>query len=164
MSTPGGEVVKFEFDPTVPAANFTSAQTVTRLVPRFEIAATEYLRLGDTVQVLQAVPDDPSNPSWSHLLMPAGTVFEYVGPPVAGPSVNLGVGTQHYRDPTLWKVTSEPWGYIDYANDRISVFNLDNEVGNWVVVGEDTVDYSPRRGLSIGGLAPGTYYIVALSD
>ena len=35
-----------------------------------------------------------------------------------------------------------PWGFIDYANDRIATYNLDNEVRNWVVVSEDTVDYS----------------------
>ncbi len=44
MNTNGGEVVKFEFDPTVPAAAMKSNQTSTRLVA------------GDTVQVLAAVP------------------------------------------------------------------------------------------------------------
>ena len=34
MATNGGEVVKFEFDPTVPAANFESDQTIKRLLPR----------------------------------------------------------------------------------------------------------------------------------
>jgi len=39
MNTNGGEVVKFEFDPTVAAADYTSTQTATRL------------RTGETVQV-----------------------------------------------------------------------------------------------------------------
>jgi hypothetical protein len=95
--------------------------------------------------------------------MPAGTVFEYIGPPLSGP-VNLAVGSQNYRDTTMWRVTSEPWGYVDFANDRIAVYNLDNEVNNWVVVTEDTVDYSPRRGISIGGLSPGTYFGIELED
>ena len=78
MSTPGGEVVKFEFDPT-------------------------------TV--------DPANP-----------------------------------------------GYIDYDNDRILVYSAENEATNWVVRTGDAVDYSPRRGNSIGGMIPGTYYIIRLED
>ncbi|MGO8056531.1 hypothetical protein, partial [Rhizobium leguminosarum] len=31
MATPGGEVVKFEFDPTVAASHWTSDQTIGRL-------------------------------------------------------------------------------------------------------------------------------------
>src|SRR5204863_7713673 len=54
--------------------------------------------------------------------------------------------------------------YVDTAHDRISVFNTDNDAGNWVVVTEDTVDYSPRFGNSIGGLDPGTYVVVQLTD
>jgi hypothetical protein len=63
------------------------------------------------------------------------------------------------------EVTSAPWGYVDVDNDRISVYNTENEANNWVVVTEDTVDYSPRRGTSIGGLNAGeTYVVVALED
>ncbi len=148
MNTNGGEVVKFEFDPTVAAAASTSSQTTTRLVP------------GDTVQVLEEVPiTGPDD-----LLMPANTVFRYIGPEVAG-QVNLSVASQNYRDASLWEVTSEPWGYVDYANNRISVFNTDNDAANWVVVTEDTVEYSPRFGNSIGGLDAGqTYVVISLED
>ena len=104
------------------------------------------------------------NPAWSDLLMPSKTVFRYIGPDVAG-QVNLAVGNQNYRDPSLWEVTSEPWGYVDLTKNRISVYNTDNEAGNWVVVTEDTVEYSPRRGTSIPGLDAGkTYFIIALAD
>ncbi|MFL6013428.1 MAG: hypothetical protein ACJ74P_03940, partial [Gaiellaceae bacterium] len=186
MSTNGGEVVKFEFDPTVPAANFTTnGGSEVGLKPRIQCnpdAPTDpatnfhcqlkpdgkpmfpdYVRMGDTVRVNVAVPDTNPNAAWNHLLMPAGTVFEYIGP-LQSDTVDLSDAVQHYRDPTRWRVTSEPWGFVDYTNDRIAVYNLDNEAGNWVVVSEDTVDYSPRRGLSIGGLAPGTYYIIGLED
>ena len=97
--------------------------------------------------------------------MPANTVFRYIGDEVAG-TVNLSIASQNYRDPTKWAVTSEPWGYIDFANNRISVHNSDNEANNWVVVAEDTADYSARRGAySIGGLDSGkTYVIIALED
>src|SRR5439155_7869499 len=138
-------------------AGLTSAQKSTRLVA------------GDTVQVLVEVPQlTPAellaHPTWNNLLMPANTVFRYIGPDVAG-LVDLSITKQNYRDPTLWEVTSEPWGYVDYANNRISVFNPDNGANNWVVVTEDTVDYSPRRGNSIGGLQAGqTYVIIALED
>jgi hypothetical protein len=93
--------------------------------------------------------------------MPAGTVFKYLGPNI--PTM-VSLAAQNYADTSLWEVTSEPWGYVDTTNDRIAVYNLDNEAGNWVVVTEDTVDYSPRRGTSIGGLDPGTYVIVGLPD
>ena len=96
MNTPGGEVVKFEFDPTVPAANFKSDQTISRLVPRVQCDEEhadhrddmscvrvsgvalfpDYVRMGDTVQVTQEVPVSSSdNPSWSDLLMPARCNF-----------------------------------------------------------------------------------------
>ncbi|MDB5862130.1 MAG: repeat-containing protein, partial [Ramlibacter sp.] len=151
MNTVGGEVVKFEFDPTVAAAGMKSNQVSTRLVA------------GDTVQVLTEVPVSATDdPRWSDLLMPANTVFRYIGPDING-AVNLA--TQNYRDPTKWVVTSEPWGYVDTVNNRISVHNAENEANNWVVVTEDTADYSPRRGNSIGGLDRGqTYVIIALED
>ena len=133
MDTNGGEVVKFEFDPTVPAANFTSDQVINGLVPRIQCDPEEhiadfncglappdndgYVRMGDTVRVVGAVPG-------AGLAMPAGTIFEYIGPPLTG-SINLAVGVQDYRDEDLWRVTSEPWGFVDYANDRIAVYNLD---------------------------------------
>ena len=147
MNTPGGEVVKFEFDPTIAASDYTSAQTS---IPR--------LKKGETVRVTAEVPQvGPSD-----LLMPANTVFRYKGLDIAGP-VNLS--TQNFRDSNRWEVTSQPWGYVDVDNDRIAVFNTDNEANNWVVVTEDTVDYSPRRGTSIGGLDAGqTYVVVALVD
>src|SRR5262245_14433037 len=148
MNTNGGEGVKFEFDPTVPAAMTKSDQTITRLVPR------------DTVQV----PTDIPTATPADLLMPAKTVFRYIGPEVSG-LVNLSPSIQNYRDDTKWEVTSEPWGYVDYDNNRISVFNTDNDAANWVVVTEDTADYSPRRGNSIGGLDAGqTYVIIQLED
>ncbi len=162
MNTNGGEVVKFEFDPTVKAAGLTSAQTSNRLV-----GADEDLgRPGDTVQVLVEVPVSLSdNPAWSNLAMPAGTVFEYIGPDVAGSSISLGIASQNYRNPDLWRVTSEPWGYVDFANNRISVHNTGNQANNWVVVTEDTADYSSRRGKSIGGLDSGqTYTVISLAD
>jgi len=60
----------------MPAAALKSDQTSTRLVA------------GDTVQVLVEVPvSSTDNLLWSDLLMPAKTVFRYVGPDVAG-SVN----------------------------------------------------------------------------
>ena len=65
-------------------------------------------------------------------------------------------------DPTTTDPTQR--GYVDYANNRILVYDQDNEAVNWVVVTEDTVDYSPRRGNSIGGLNPGTYYVIKLED
>jgi len=66
-------------------------------------------------------------------------------------------------DPT----TTDPnkVGYIDYARDLIRVYNEDNQAVNWVVVTEDTVTYSPRRGNSIGGLDAGaTYFIIQPED
>ena len=67
MNTPGGEVVKFEFDPTFKAAVFTSDDTANRLVGRIQcdtplyncdpstaaglkLKTREYVRLGDTVR------------------------------------------------------------------------------------------------------------------
>src|SRR5688572_5642640 len=88
--------------------------------------------------------------------MPAGTVFRYLGPV----DLSANLTTQDYADDTTWEVTSEPWGYVDFANDRISVHNTDNEANNWVVVTEDTADYSSRRGNSIGGLDSGQNYVV----
>ena len=32
---------------------------------------------------------------------------------------DLSVGVQQYRDPAKWRVTSEPWGFVDYEHDRI---------------------------------------------
>ncbi|MCI0464745.1 MAG: hypothetical protein L0Z62_48090, partial [Gemmataceae bacterium] len=58
MNTNGGEVVKFEFDPTVSAAGLKSDQTSTRLVE------------GDTVQVLVEVP--VVNPGSVPLMLPTG--------------------------------------------------------------------------------------------
>src|SRR5262249_1309584 len=117
------------------------------------------------VQVLEEVPVSTTDPSgWSNLSMPKNTVFRYIGPEVPG-LVDLSITSQHYRDPSLWEVTSEPWGYVDTVNNRISVFNTDNGANNWVVVTEDTVEYSPRRGDSIGGLDAGkTYVVIALED
>ncbi len=42
--------------------------------------------------------------------MPAGTVFEYIGPDLSGP---VDLSAQTYPDDTKWTVTSEPWGYVD---------------------------------------------------
>ena len=140
MNTSGGEVVKFEFDPTVPAANWKSSDTPSRL------------KTGETVQVLFDV--DASRPS--------GTIFKYLGGDITAGPVNLSAQT--YSNTSLWEVTTEPWGYVDYAKNRISVFNGDNDAANWVVLTEDTVDYSPRRGTSIGGLPPGTYVVILLLD
>ncbi|MES2101762.1 MAG: LEPR-XLL domain-containing protein, partial [Pseudomonadota bacterium] len=142
MNTPGGEVVKFEFDSTLPAAVFKSTDTASRL------------QTGDTVQLAA----DIGTTSFKK-----GTILEYVGPDIAT-AVNLA--TQTYVDnPTVWKITSEPRGFVDTVNDRIAVFEIGNDVTNWVVVTEDTADYSPRRGDSIGGLDAGqTYVIVTLED
>ncbi|MFN9446209.1 MAG: hypothetical protein ACK57Y_09265, partial [Pirellulaceae bacterium] len=145
MNTNGGEVVKFEFDPTVKGSDYTTDQTARRLIPG-ETVKTKFV-------VPPAVAGDPQ--------MPAGTVFKYIGPRV---NSAVALALQNYADKTLWEVTSEPWGFVDTDQDRIAVYNLDNEASNWVVVSEDTVDYSPRRGESIGGLSPGTYTIVALPD
>jgi hypothetical protein len=83
MNTPGGEVVKFEFDPTIAAADWNSGETPSRL------------KTGETVRVLSAVPGGPSD-----LLIPANTVLRYKGPNITGP-VNLA--TQNYRNTNLWK-------------------------------------------------------------
>ena len=178
MDTPGGEVVKFEFDPTVKAANYNSGlSSLTGLVGRVQCptaddltsyncipSVPDYVRMGDTVVLAADLPVGPSDPlTWNKLKMGKGTVLEYVGPRLTG-TVSLSPTVQAYRNPALWRVTSEPWGYVDTVNDRIAVYNLDNEAGNWVVVSEDTVDYSPRRGETIGGLPPGTYLVIGLED
>ncbi|MEO6651268.1 MAG: hypothetical protein ABIP17_01255, partial [Ilumatobacteraceae bacterium] len=137
-SFPGGEVVRFEFDPTVKASNWTSDQTIARL------------RTGETVQLQTAFG-----------ALPVRTVMKYLGPDISS-SVNLS--TQTYDGNPVWEVTSEPWGYIDTFNDRISVTRDIPEGTNWVVLTEDTVDYKPNRGSSIGGLSPGTYVVVLLPD
>ncbi len=158
MNTNGGEVVKFEFDPTVAASDYVSTQTVTRVAPgeTVKLSSDMTLNLGSGPQTIQA-----------------GTVLMYMGE-----DRRLGVnlsnkGSAGYEETfvnkdgdtvQLWTISSEPWGYVDTANDRISVFNLENDAGNWVVVTEDTVSYSPRRGNSIGGLDPGEYVIVSLPD
>ena len=148
MNTVGGEVVKFEFDPEVAASDYTASQSPARL------------KDGETVKLGTALGS----------ALPAGTVFAYHGDELANPG-NLGaLIAANFASLTAdqfaarWEAVSEPWGYVDTANDRISVFNRDNDAGNWVVVTEDTVDYSPRRGTSIGGLDPGTYVVVALPD
>src|SRR6185503_6381414 len=51
MNTNGGEVVKFEFDPTVKASVYNSSQTIPRLRP------------GDTVQITQDMPA-AAKPAW----------------------------------------------------------------------------------------------------
>ena len=180
QNTPGGEVVKLEFDPTVKAAVYTSDQTIPRLKP------------GDTVQLTQDMPATtrPANipaGEWQGLLMPKGTVLVYVGPAVfdsnptvdgnqpfdlgvnasslgRGPNPQLVSNNINYRDKSLWQVTSEPLGYVDYANNRIAVFDPETGAINFVAVTEDTVEYSPSRGNSIGGLAPGTYVVIQLKD
>jgi hypothetical protein len=171
MNTEGGEVVKFEFDPTIKAAVYSSDQTIPRL------------KAGDTVILKTGLSDATVRPStinaadWEALKMSAGTVVVYVGPTNYDSDGNAANGQQafdlginaanqvNYRDRTLWHVTSEPVGFVDYANSRISVYDNDNEATNWVVVTEDTVDYSPRRGNSIGGLdADKTYFIIQLED
>lgn len=66
-------------------------------------------------------------------------------------------------DPTTTDPTKV--GYIDYDRDLIRVFDEENQAKNWVVVTEDTVTYSPRRGNGIGGLdAGGTYYVIEQDD
>ena len=108
MNTTGGEVVKFEFDPTVAA----------RLHEHPDDRRGS--KAGDTVRVAAdaalGIADD--------LLMPAGSVFRYIGPDIVGPALAVRPGLP---DATKWEVTSEPWGYVDYANNRICVFNTDNE-------------------------------------
>ena len=158
MNTNGGEVVKFEFDPTVAASDYTSSETATRVAP------------GETVKL---VSDMTLNLGSGPQTIKSGTVLMYMGETRRN-NVNLSSKSSAGYEETfvnsdgdtvqLWTISSEPWGYVDTANDRISVFNLDNDAGNWVVVTEDTVQYSPRRGTSIGGLDPGEYVIVSLPD
>jgi hypothetical protein len=158
MSTNGGEVVKFEFDPTVAASDYTSDESVRRVAPRDTVKLVSDMQL-DLGSGLQTVEE--------------GTVLMYMGEQ-RRMSVNLGSKSSAGYEETfvnadgdtvpLWTVSSEPWGYVDYDKDRIAVYNLDNEASNWVVVTEDTIDYSARRGNSIPGLDPGTYYIVQLPD
>ncbi|HND51825.1 MAG TPA: hypothetical protein PLV92_05495, partial [Pirellulaceae bacterium] len=58
----------------------------------------------------------------------------------------------------------EEVGYIDYAHDRILVYDAGNDAANWIARTGDSVDYSPRRGNSIGGMTPGVYYVIKLQD
>ena len=53
-------------------------------------------------------------------------VFGYIGPDVVGPG-RLSCRARTTATPPSGEVTSEPWGYVDYANDRITVYNTDNE-------------------------------------
>ena len=147
MATPGGEVVKFEFDPTVPAAALDQrpGPRPARTAARPSSGSARGLRHRTAVSWLARAP-----------------IFQYIG-------ADISTARDARRPRTTsttrcGRSTSEPWGYIDYANDRIVVYNLDNGAGNWVVVNEDTADYSPRRGTSIGGLSPGTYVIVTPED
>jgi hypothetical protein len=171
MNTNGGEVVKFEFDPTVSAAVYTTDDAP---IPRLKNGDTVVLR--DDLNPATPRPGAIASDQWEGRRMEAGTVLVYVGPDdfdsddvAAGrQAFNLAVNAANeinYRNRNLWQVTSEPWGFVDYAKNRISVFNTDNDAANWVVVTEDTADYSPRRGNSIGGLDAGeTYVIIALED
>ena len=170
MNTEGGEVVKFEFDPTVKAAVYQSTD-----------APLTRLKTGDTVVLRTALSDATVRPgsidaaNWESLTMGAGTVLVYVGPDdfdsndalANNQTFDLSAAANeiNYRNRNLWEVTTAPWGFVDYANSRISVHNTDNVANNWVVVTEDTADYSPRRGASIGGLDAGkTYVVIQLED
>ncbi|HEY9239052.1 MAG TPA: hypothetical protein VIP10_09480, partial [Burkholderiaceae bacterium] len=161
MNTEGGEVVKFEFDPTVKAAVYESTD-----------APLTRLRTGDTVVLMNGLTEGTARPTditvanWEARKMGAGTVLVYVGENVDQTSpLGEAANEINYRNRELWQVTTAPWGYVDYANSRISVHNVDNEANNWVVVTEDTADYSPRRGAGIGGLDAGkTYVVIELED
>ena len=147
MDTNGGEVVKFEFDPTVPAAHWTSDQTHRRR------PATHGRDRASAVGVRLS----PRRPRRRRRHAGRAPIFQYIGADITTGTVDLLVGVQPElprrhacgRSPPSRGATSTT------TTTGSSVYNLDNEAGNWVVVTEDTADYSPRRGTSIGGLSPG---------
>ena len=117
-----GYTVKNEIDPLVAKSDYTSDQTVFGL------------KTGKTVELKSNVNGD----------LPVGTVMKYIGDPVAD-TVDLAVTAQDYTDDTLWEKSTPAVGYVDYATDRIFL-------GDTALVTEDVIDYTNRRGTSIGGL------------
>lgn len=84
--------------------------------------------------------------------LPAGTILKYIGVPLTG-QVNLA--TQTYSDPQQWERSTPAFGYVDYATDRIFL-------GDVALVTEDTINYTNRRGTSIGNLVNNRdYYVIA---
>ena len=103
------------------------------------------LKKGKTVELTADVNDD----------LPAGTVMEYIGASVAD---TVALATQNYADVSLWEKSTPALGYVDYDTDRIFF-------GDVALVTEDVIDYTNRRGTSIGGLVDNTsYYVIADLD
>ncbi|HVK14038.1 MAG TPA: hypothetical protein VM597_35170, partial [Gemmataceae bacterium] len=132
LADPGKYTVKNEIDPLLAKSDYTTAQSAFGL------------KTGKTVELLTEVNGD----------LPAGTVMKYVGAPVAD-TVNLAVAAQNYANPAVWEKSTPAVGYVDYATDRIYL-------GETGLVTEDVVNYTNRRGVSIGNLVNGrTYVLVA---
>jgi hypothetical protein len=133
-----GYTVKNEIDPLLAKSDYDSN------------AQAFGLMTGKTVELKTTVNSD----------LPAGTVMRYIGAPVAD-TVNLAVSAQDYTDDSLWEITTPPVGYVDYASDRIFL----GDVALNGLVTEDVINYTNRRGTSIGGLVDNaSYYLIADLD
>jgi hypothetical protein len=136
-----GNLVKLEIDPLIAKSDYTSDEQAFGL------------KTDSTVELKTTVNSD----------LPAGTVMRYVGDLVAD-TVNLAVSAQDYTDDSLWEKSSPAYGYVDYDTERIFLGNV-ALTSNVALVTEDTINYTNRRGTSIGGLADNTpYFLVADLD
>ena len=164
---PGTNAVQFAASVAVSKAN---------LISRTTVAETAVIHGGRTVNI-RALGEIESEAEAESGLFANGTaalalglqfsnadiLAKIEGKVTADMNTNGGEVVKFEFDPTTTDPTQP--GFIDYDNDRILVYDAGNEATNFVVVTEDTVDYSPRRGDSIGGLDAGqSYYVIALED